>query len=223
VRKRSLNKFWDDDDSLSVFLWLLVIFVFVVSPFSEAAPRFRVLIDIGFSVVLISGLAATIQSRRMARLAIAVVLLAAGSSCYEIFFELHSLPIQIAAKTCDLIALILLLVVLLKQTLKAGPITPHRVKGAMATYIVFGVLWAKLYHLTALIRPAAFSGLNENDPFLSLLYFSFVTLTTLGYGDILPTDVFTRSLANAEALVGQLFPAVFIARLVSMQIDARKG
>ena len=55
-----------------------------------------------------------------------------------------------------------------------------------------------------------------------LTYFSFVTLTTVGYGDILPATLVTRTLANLEGLIGQLFPAILIARLVSMEIAARQ-
>jgi len=55
-----------------------------------------------------------------------------------------------------------------------------------------------------------------------LTYFSFVTLTTVGYGDILPASLVTRSLANFEGLIGTLFPAILIARLVSMEIAARE-
>ena len=54
-------------------------------------------------------------------------------------------------------------------------------------------------------------------------YFSFVTLTTLGYGDTVPVHPVARSLAIAEALVGQLYPAILIGRLVSLQISARDG
>ena len=59
------------------------------------------------------------------------------------------------------------------------------------------------------------------DPRLELLYFSFVTLTTVGYGDITPLLPAARSLAISEALVGQLFPAVLIGRLVSMELLSR--
>ena len=57
----------------------------------------------------------------------------------------------------------------------------------------------------------------------SLLYYSFVTLTTVGYGDITPVHPMARSLAMAEALVGQLYPAILIARLVSLQIMSKKN
>jgi voltage-gated potassium channel Kch len=58
---------------------------------------------------------------------------------------------------------------------------------------------------------------------MSLLYYSFVTLTTVGYGDVTPVAPAARSLAVAEALVGQLFPAVLIARLVSMELASKQG
>jgi hypothetical protein len=58
-------------------------------------------------------------------------------------------------------------------------------------------------------------------PMPRLIYFSFVTLTTVGYGDMAPIHPLTRSLATLEALVGQLYPAILIARLVSLELHAR--
>jgi len=57
----------------------------------------------------------------------------------------------------------------------------------------------------------------------SLVYFSFVTLTTVGYGDITPVHPIVRSLSNLEALVGQLYPAILIGRLVAMELSARQS
>ena len=72
-----------------------------------------------------------------------------------------------------------------------------------------------LLHLLYLVRTAG--GLNQE-----LAYFSFVTLTTVGYGDITPVSPVARSLCVAEALVGQLYPAILIGRLVSLQISSRQ-
>jgi Ion channel len=75
-------------------------------------------------------------------------------------------------------------------------------------------------------EPDAFSGLAPLQDNLSvahnLIYFSFVTLTTVGYGDIVPIHPFARSLANVEAIIGQLYPATLLARLVTLEIESRR-
>jgi len=125
----------------------------------------------------------------------------------------------------DVLAMVFLAMmagVVLFQVFREGPITVHRIVGAVAVYVLLGVLWAEGYQLVALLRPGAFvasGGAPVGAP--DLTYFSFVTLTTVGYGDITAVHSAARSMALLEALTGQLFPAILIARLVSMQV-ARK-
>jgi len=110
-----------------------------------------------------------------------------------------------------------------------GPINVHRIAGAVAVYLLIGFLWGGLYLIIGLLFPGAFSfthpPLSGNIPDLQakLVYFSFVTLTTIGYGDIHPVHPAAQNLAVLEGLVGQLFPAILIARLVSMEIEDRRG
>ena len=93
--------------------------------------------------------------------------------------------------------------------------------GAIVVYILIGLMWAFLYHLTEIIHPQSFSFAAElvTDLKKSLFYFSFITLTTLGYGDLTPVSSPAKSLAMLEAIVGQMFIAVLIARLVGMHIS----
>jgi hypothetical protein len=62
-----------------------------------------------------------------------------------------------------------------------------------------------------------------NHPISTLIYFSFSTLTTSGYGDIVPIDSFARALANLEAVIGQLYPATLLARLITLELQGRKN
>jgi hypothetical protein len=57
----------------------------------------------------------------------------------------------------------------------------------------------------------------------NLIYFSFVTLTTIGYGDVVPLHPYARGLANVEAIIGQLYPATLLARLVTLELAVRHG
>jgi hypothetical protein len=95
---------------------------------------------------------------------------------------------------------------------------------AVNCYLVTGLVWAVFYVLVYEVDPAAFvlTGDPADPAWKHLYYFSFVTLTTLGYGDIQPVSALARSLAVAEATTGVLFTAVVVARLVGLY-GARGG
>jgi len=122
-----------------------------------------------------------------------------------------------------------LLAVVVVQVFGEGPVTGHRMRGAIVVYLLFGGIWAQLYQVVALTIPGAFrlpEGLAINDPNALqrlLTYFSFITLTTTGYGDITPVHPVARTLTMLEALVGQLYPAITLARLVSLEIIHKRG
>jgi len=100
--------------------------------------------------------------------------------------------------------------------------------GVGIVYLILGLVFAHLYGLLNVLVPEAFanvpSGLNAHAVFYRghLLYFSFETLTTTGYGDIVPLHPVARSLANLESVIGQLFPATLLARLVSLELQGRR-
>ncbi|HEX4196528.1 MAG TPA: potassium channel family protein [Caulobacteraceae bacterium] len=99
----------------------------------------------------------------------------------------------------------------------AGRITIHRIMGAVILYLYIGLIFSSLYRLMAVFLHPSFGGLPVGRRNLSeLLYFSLSTLTTSGYGDIVPVHPFVRSLANLESVIGQLYPATFLARLVTL-------
>ena len=109
-----------------------------------------------------------------------------------------------------------------------GKITADRTAGAIAVYLLLGLLWALLYGLISATDPESFKGLapftlEESGAQQDFIYFSFVTLTTLGYGDMSPVSSLAKTLAWFEAVVGQLFLAVTIARLISLEISHREN
>jgi hypothetical protein len=106
-----------------------------------------------------------------------------------------------------------------------GRITAHRVRGAIALYLAIAIVFAWLYRLITGIVPTAFSGLKfaagEHGALSPFLYYSLTSLTTLGLGDITPVNAFARSLTALEALLGQIFPAVILARILTLYADER--
>lgn len=92
---------------------------------------------------------------------------------------------------------------------------------AIAVYLILGLTWAFAYSLVAVLNPHAFAFTVSSDPNQMMirfqaLYFSFITLTTVGYGDIVPVSKVARFLAMSEATVGMFFATILIARLVTL-------
>jgi hypothetical protein len=104
-----------------------------------------------------------------------------------------------------------------------GRVSVHRIIGAVALYLIIAVIFSGLFAITGVLSPNAFANLTVTDsPALAsnVIYFSFVTLTSIGYGDIVPVHPIARSLSNLETVIGQLYPATLLARLVSLQLAA---
>lgn len=99
---------------------------------------------------------------------------------------------------------------IIARVFRGGGITIYRIYGAIAVYLLLGILWGEFYILIYLFQPGSFyfnpSTQYGEPPISELIYFSFTTLTTLGVGDILPVHPIARSMTTLEALVGQLYP-----------------
>jgi len=114
----------------------------------------------------------------------------------------------------------------LKHMFSEGEITLNRLYGGICVYIMLGMSWSIVYMCLIWLRPDAFAGAifdtTDNPLYWDMIYFSFVTLTTLGYGDITPVDAIARALTYTEAIVGQLYIAILIGTLVTNITGTRK-
>jgi hypothetical protein len=108
--------------------------------------------------------------------------------------------------------------VLIMKIFAETKITAETIKGGISVYFLIGFLWAYLYSLLLLLDPKALSFAKESFAYASLTYFSFTTLTTLGYGDITPVNWMARNLTILESTLGQIYLTVLIARLVGLHI-----
>ena len=217
-----LTRFWSTDRSLTVFLILLVLLLFVAHPLSDLGLLSRLWIGLVFSFLLISGVAAVAQSRAMLTLATGLSLFALLAIWAEHVAPRHTLSILRAASVFACLGLMAWVV--LRRVFQAGPITMDRVQGSLAVYLLLGLMWTSGYSLVLLHDPDAFQpAIPAMQGALQprLVYFSFVTLTTTGYGDFTPVNPIARALSILECIVGQLYPVVLIARLVAMELQCR--
>ena len=105
-----------------------------------------------------------------------------------------------------------------------GPVDLNRVAGSICTYLIAGFIWTYLYIFQNLLVPGSFKGMTAealDEKLPELAYYSFVTLTTLGYGDITPATPYARALSNLEAIFGQFYIAILVAALVGIYIANR--
>src|SRR5262249_33134812 len=175
------------------------------------------LVDLFFSLLLLAGVAGLRLGPAMRGLLLVVAAVAAAARWWPSASDAVR-----ALSSC--ISLGLMAVVVLAQAFRSGAITVHRVQGAVAAYLLLGLVWGYAYQLAAALHPGAFASalaIPQHDR--GLLYFSFVTLTTLGYGDVTPVHPVARSLAVMEALTGQLYPAILLARLVTLHAQGEGG
>ena len=106
----------------------------------------------------------------------------------------------------------------------SSEVTIDTVFGGICVYLLVGFLWSLFYGVVQYLDTNAFSQSLTPEGFYSTsIYLSFTTLTTLGYGDILPVNPFAMMLTNLEAIIGQMYPAIFIAILVGAYLSQRNN
>jgi Ion channel len=206
---------WLLASSMTVLLVMLVGTVFVIPVIFPTGEIGRALRDVSFTLILVSGAAAIYRQRPMAMVAILLCGLAIAFRWMEWIVPVGDQ--SFVREGSALLALALITIIVATRVFASGVVTADRIMGAVALYLLLGIAWSVAYEIIALHIQGAFSaaggsGVGPQRWF----YFSFVTLTTVGYGDITPTAPVTQSLAMLEALVGQLYPAIILARLVSL-------
>ena len=217
--------FWSDESSLTSLLIVTLISLFFTCALGNF-PLADLISDLLFSLIIVTGVLATFRQRWVRYLAIILAVASLTLTWKQNIYPDASLTIpDLVVKS---IFLGMLLAVLSAQVFRAGPVTAHRIRGAVLIYLLLGVMWCFFYHFAQIITPPAFRfppGVSVSDPHALeriLTYFSFITITTTGYGDIVPIASLTRTLALFETMVGQLYVAITLARLVSLAIAQPK-
>ena len=211
------------DEQTGSFLALLLCLLglMLVAPFAES-HRNTLVVDMVTSVVLFAGIWSLFHNRKVLWVGLLIFFPTITARwCYSYWpQEAFLYATSLGTALFMLFNAYAIFIYILHQKKPR----PDTIYGGVCIYFFLGFLWAELYILTELYAPGSFSIASEELSLLSvkaeLAYFSFVTLATLGYGEITPVGDMARTLAVMEAVVGQMFVAVFIARLVGFHLAA---
>jgi voltage-gated potassium channel len=205
-----------------LFLLISILLLFSMRPLLEGHMRDSLLINLLVSAILVSGVYAASPKRRVFFISLAIASSALIISWAGYIVSAHSFVF--VGKVFAGLFYIFLIIVILKYIFKEKVITGDMIVGAICVYLLLGVAWASMFSITEILHPGSFNIPEGMDSELShFSYYSFVTLTTLGYGDITPLTATARSLSVLEAITGQLYIAILIARLVGIHIAQSAG
>lgn len=215
---------------LGILLLLLTVFPFIHFIHAD----YFALMEFFFSMILIAGIYIVSTNRQVLTIAIILAMLTFSVIWFNLL--IRSKAILVFGLTLEIAYFVLTTTVIISHVLSYKRVTADKIYGAICGYLLLGIIWAMAYTLIENVFPGSFhfaNGLSSYEPgimsyphYLSqFLYLSFVTISTLGYGDITPIGPGARILCSFEAVVGQLYVAVLIARLVGLHIShsLRKG
>jgi hypothetical protein len=182
------------------------------------------LVPLAFVAMLVSAVRAVSATRRQTVTAVTLVI---PTVLVEVAHAvLGGDGLELARNLLGIVALAYVIFVLITHLFRSTAVTADTISAAICVYLLLAILWSFAYSLLDLLVAGSFGGLGAEDGAMrfgsarssAVMYFSFVTMSTLGYGDITPRSEVARMLASLQAVVGQLYLAILVARLVGMHI-----
>ncbi len=201
-----------------LFLLISILLMFVVRPFLEGQIGIGILLEIFFSLILLSGVYAVSQKTHQVVIGLA---LASPALVMRWLTHLVKSPVfSLVGNGFMILFFLYVVIVFLSYLFKEDEVTADVIMAAVCGYVFIGLMWAFVFSVLEALQPGSFRlGEGQSEDIRNFTYYSFVTQTTLGYGDITPLTAPARSLSLLEAIVGQLYLAVLIARLVGIHIS----
>lgn len=210
-------RFWTRESGLSGMLLLLFIMHFVAIPLFGSYPFFMVVLSIFWMLFLLAGIISVAKNKKQTiRISIIPFLFILVE--WINFFNTSDFLFFIDF-CLSLLSIMLLIVLVLAKVLEPGPVNVHRIVGSIVVYMLLVNFWSTIYlfvynHIDGAFQmPDILFEMNSKQA--SFLYFSYITITSTGFGEILPLHPFARALVQLEVLTGVLYPVVLIGRLVS--------
>lgn len=210
------------DHALTAVLVLEALIVFVAAPLAGMGLRLPLFLGGLIIVPLVLGIVIISSSTGARALATLAMALGAGG----VLFRIHhpSVASIWLGHIAVIIGLTAISLVIGKAVFAPGRITHHRIEGAVILYLNIALAFTSVFRMISELDSGAFANVPPHQVefagLSSMLYFSFTTLTATGFGEILPVNPLARGMANLEFVLGQLYLAILLARLVTMHVES---
>ena len=199
-----------------LFLLISILLFFVIRPFLTERVGIAYLMEIFLLLIFLSAVYAIRQKKSVFILALFLVLV---MEILQLYSYLKGIPsLDMLSNILGGLLLAYTAAIILFHLFREDRITGDMIMGAICAYFLMGLVWAFAYSTLELFQPGSFQMPQGTVNQATFAYYSYVTLTTLGYGEITPISAPARSFAILEAMIGQLYLAVLIARLVGIHI-----
>jgi len=227
MKSGSIVKTVFKDNGYAVLLSFLLLLLSIY-PMLIGMPVGMVILDICTSSVILYALWLAYRKEKYITCPLGIIILI-GLACD--LFNITGVPkiVMVMTGAFEFIASILVLIAILVYVMREETVSLNQICGASCIYILFGAIWSILYFILQLQQKDAFRGVDPSHGgdylhsmmqiYSDFLYYSYTVLTTVGFGDITPVSQQARALTNTEAIIGQLFLAILIARLVGVHIS----
>jgi hypothetical protein len=226
-KKRASLQAWQDrlrDPSLTALLVLQIFLLFVAVPL--AATGVPIAQPVAWALLLVAVTLVGVLSSRVGASVFILLGLSAAATGFAFGREWSPITASVLDHGGFMVAFLALTWVVAHALYAPGRITFHRLQGAIVVYLSLATIFANAFGLVWQLVPDAFANLAPAaagaSEFTTMLYFSLATLTTTGYGDIVPLNPFARSLANLESVIGSFYLSITVARLVTMELADRR-
>jgi Ion channel len=228
-KKRASLEAWQDrvtDPSLSVLLVLQLFLLFVALPLD--ATGVPIAEPVAWLVLLVAVTLVVMLSHRGVAIVMILMGLAAAAASFAFGRRWSPITASVLNNGGFILAFSALTWVVAHALYAPGRITFHRLQGAVVVYLSLATIFATAFSFLWELVPGAFANLPPAalgpSEFATMFYFSLATLTTTGYGDIVPLNPFARSLAVLESVIGTFYLYITVARLVTLELqDRRRG
>ena len=202
-------------------LLVLILFTIVLTPFLDQFIETRILMDFFLTTIFIFIIFA-IRSKRHHVIIASILALPLIVSTWSFYF-IDSRHIGFVTRIFSALFFFFSVIIILQTIVRSTEITREIIFAAVVAYLLIALMWAFLYMILELVIPGSFSIPESSirQETMRFEYFSFITITTLGYGDITPLSDRASALALLEALIGQIYLVVLVAWLVGMHVSRR--
>lgn len=200
------------------FLLISLLSLMLIIPLFHGVFELDTLIDISITAIFLSSLYAISQKAQNLRIAIGFILpIIAGMW----LANLMNIPnIRLLVDFCAILFFAFIIIIILSALLKENKVTLDVIYGAVAVFLLMAIMWAFIFDVLETLLPGSFQVTADHakGSRIHFVYYSFVTITTVGYGDILPVSPIARAFSILEMVVGQFYLIILIARLVGINI-----